>query len=156
MRIKLALASAVIAVAACAKGETPPAGDSAAPVAAETARAPITMASLAGRWNVNVMGESSDSVVTTNVSTFTDNPPGGSFRFPNGPEIPIRNVTVSGDSITYEAGPFASAVRPGMRVSNRVAMTMRDGNMVGNVTARYETTGPDSVRHFRLVATRAP
>ena len=125
------------------------------PVATETPQAPITLASVAGKWNVNVMGESSDSVVATNVATFTEDPAGWSFQFPSGPVIPIRNVTVAGDSIIYDAGPFASAVRKGMQVSNRVAVTLRDGNLVGNVTARYQTTGADSVRQFRIVGTRA-
>ena len=155
MRIKLRLTFAVIVVAACTKADTPPAADTSMPVATETPQAPITLASVAGKWNVNVMGQSSDSVLATNVATFTENPAGGSFRFPGGPLIPVRNLTASGDSITYEAGPFASAVRKGMRVSNRVAVTLRDGNLVGNVTARYQTTGPDSVRQFRLAGTRA-
>ncbi len=155
MRIKLLLASAVIVVAACTKADTPPAADTSMPVATETPQAPISLASVTGKWNVNVMGESSDSVVATNVGTFTEDPAGWSFQFPGGPVIPIRNVTVSGDSITYEAGPFASAVRKGMQVSNRVAVTLRDGNLVGNVTARYETAGPDSVRRFRIAGTRA-
>jgi hypothetical protein len=156
MRIKLLLASAVIVVVACTKSDTPPAADTSAPVATEAPQAPVTLASVAGKWNVNVMAQSSDSVVATNVATLEGDPAAWSFRFPGGPVIPIRNVTVSGDSITYEAGPFASAVRKGMKVSNRVAMTLRDGKLVGNVTARYQTTGPDSVRQFRIEGTRAP
>ncbi|MFN2400083.1 MAG: hypothetical protein ABR543_15795 [Gemmatimonadaceae bacterium] len=154
MRIKLLLASAVLVVSACTKADTP-AADTSMPAATETPQAPITLASVAGTWNFNVMGQSSDSVVATNVATFTEDPAGWSFRFPGGPAIPIRNVTVAGDSITYESGPFASAVRKGMQVSNRVAMTLRDGNLVGNVIARYQTTRPDSVMQFRLTGTRA-
>lgn len=156
MRTRLLLASVAFGVAACTKSDAPPASDTAMPVATETPLAPISLASVAGKWNVNVMGESSDEVLATNVSTFTEDPAGSSFRFPGGPEIPIRNVKVSGDSITYEAGPFASAVRRGLQVSNRSAVTLRDGNLVGHVTARYQTTGPDTVRQFRIVGTRAP
>jgi len=155
MRIKVLLPAAVIVVAACSKTDTPPAADTSMAVVTETPQAPITLASIAGKWNVNVTGESSDSVVATNVTTFSEDPAGSSFRFPGGPAIPIRNVTVSGDSITYEAGPFASAVRKGMKVSNRVAVTLLDGNVVGNVRARYQTQGADTVRQFRIVGTRA-
>ena len=155
MRIKLLFASAIIVLAACTKADAPPAADTSMPVATETPQAPISLASVVGTWNVNVMGESSDSVVATNVATFSEDPAGSSFRFPGGPVIPIRNVTVAGDSITYEAGPFASAVRKGMQVSNRVAITLRDGNLVGNVIARYQTTASDSVLQFRLAGTRA-
>lgn len=156
MRTTLLLAAAVMSVAACTKSDTPPAADTSMPVATETPQAPITLASVAGKWNVNVLGESSDDVLATNVATFSEDPTASSFRFPGGPEIPIRNVKVSGDSITYDAGPFPSAVRRGLQVSNRVALTLRDGNLVGTATARYETTGPDTVRLFRLVGTRAP
>ncbi len=154
MRIKL-LASAVILVAACTKADAPPAADTSMPMATETPVAPITVASIAGKWNVNVMGPSSDSVMATNVATFEGDPASWSFQFPGGKAIPIRNLAVSGDSITYEAGPFASAVKKGMQVSNRVAVTLRDGSMFGNVIARYQTTGPDSVLHFRIMGTRA-
>ncbi len=154
MRFKL-LASAVILVVACTKADAPPAADTSIPMATETPVTPITVASIAGKWNMNVMGPSSDSVVATNVTTFSEDPAGSSFRFPGGPAIPIRNVTVSGDSITYEAGPFASAVRKGMKVSNRVAVRLLDGNVVGNVRARYQTQGADTVRQFRIVGTRA-
>ena len=155
MRVKLFLASVAILVAACTKADAPPAADTSMPVATETPPAPITIASVAGKWNVNVMGQSSDSVVATNVANFDGDPAGWSFQFPGGPAIPVRNVTVSGDSIIYEAGPFASAVRKGLQVSNRVAVTLRDGNLVGDVIARYQTTGPDSVMQFRIAGTRA-
>ena len=155
MRIKLRLAFAVIVVAACTKADTPPAADTSMPVATETPQAPITLASVAGKWNQNVMGPSSDSVLVTSVATFDGDPAGWSFQNLGGPVIPIRNVTVSGDSITYEAGPYASPVRKGVKVSIRVAMTTRDGNIVGNVTARYQTKEPDSVRQFRIAGTRA-
>lgn len=155
MRIKVLLASAVVVVAACTKADTPPAADTSMSVATETPQTPITLASVAGKWNVNVMGQSSDSVVVKNVTTLTEDPAGWSFQNLGGPVIPIRNVTVSGDSITYEAGPYASPVRKGMQVSIRVAVTLRDGNLVGNLTARYQTKDPDSVRQFRIAGTRA-
>jgi hypothetical protein len=39
---------------------------------------------------------------------------------------------------------------------SRTVSRLQDGKLVGATTARYKTSGPDTVAHFRFEATRAP
>jgi hypothetical protein len=129
-------------LAGCAKSDTEVAVDSAAPAAAVAAApAAVSLADVAGKWNVQVKAD----------------PAGWTFAFPNREPLPMTNVVVAGDSITTDAGPFDSSVRSGTKVSNAHSVVrMQDGNLTGTVLVRYETTGPDSVSRLRLRGTRAP
>jgi hypothetical protein len=156
---RLLLASCCAAfLAGCAKSDTEVAADSAAPASSMVAApAAVSLADVAGKWNVQVMGESSDSVLTTYVLDAKGEPAGWTLTFPNREPIPMTNVVAAGDSIVTDAGPFDSAVRSGAKVTNvRSVVRMQGGNMVGTAIARYETTGPDSVARLRLQGTRAP
>ena len=115
----------------------------------------MSLESLAGKWNFRVMAMDNDSTLTTHVLTASADPAGWSFLQPNGENVTVRNVTIAGDSITSEAGPFSSGVRSGARVKDlRTTYRLQDGKLVGVTTAKYETTGPDSVRQFRLEGTK--
>lgn len=155
MRFTALLGCAVV-LAGCAKADAPPADTIAAvetPAVAE-GPAPISLASLAGKWDVKIMGASSDSVLTTYVLDATDST-AWSFTFPKRPSVPMRITSVSGDSITTEAGPFESAVRKGgVKVRTTSTVRLKDGKMVGTTTARYVTTGPDSVAALRMEGTK--
>lgn len=152
---RIAMLGCALLVAACNTRDAPPAADTATVVAAHAAPAAMSLADLAGKWNFRVMGMDNDSTLTTHVLTASADPAGWSFLQPNGTSVPVRDVTVAGDSITSVAGPFASGVRAGMRVSElRTTYRLKDGKLVGVTTARYETTGPDSVRQFRLEGTK--
>ena len=152
----VALLTCVVLVAGCSTKEAPPAADTTAAVApAETAPAALTLESLAGTWNFRVMGMDNDSTLTTHVLTASADPAGWSFVQPSGEKVVVRDVVVAGDSVTSVAGPFASGVRSGMKVRDlRTTYRLQDGKLVGVTTARYETTGPDSVRQFRLEGTK--
>ena len=154
MRI-IALLGCALLVAGCSTKEAPPAADT-TPVAAEPA-APgaLTLESLAGTWNFRVMGMDNDSTLTTHVLTASADPAGWSFVQPNGDKVVVRDVVIAGESITSVAGPFSSGVRSGMKVKDlRTTYRLQDGKLVGVTTAHYETTGPDSVRQFRLEGTK--
>lgn len=155
MRITALLGCAVL-VAGCSTKETPPAADTTPVAAAEPAAPPaLTLESLAGTWNFRVMPMDGDSTLTTHVLTASTDPAGWSFVQPNGDKVVVREVIVAGDSITSVAGPFSSGVRSGMKVRDlRTTYRLQDGKLVGVTTARYETTGPDSVRQFRLEGTK--
>ena len=121
----------------------------------EEAPAGISLADMAGTWNVRGKMEGSDStVVTYDLSIAPDG--SGSIRFPGREPIPVRLVAVEGDSVVTEAGPFESALRKGVQVSTHVVSRMQDGKLVGTTVARYQTTGPDSVARLTFEGIRAP
>jgi len=157
MRIMTMLGFAAV-IAGCAKSDAPPAADTGMamePAPASVAPAALSLADVAGKWNVRVMGETSDSTLTTYVLTATADTAGWVFSFPNGKPIPMRVTSVSGDSIVATAGPFPSSLRKGARVSTVGTFRMQDGKMVGTTIARYPGAGADSVARLRIEGTRA-
>ena len=155
MRRIAMLGCALLVVAGCSKKDEAPAADTTPVVAAPAEPAPITLESVAGTWNTNVMGMDNDSVLTTHVLTASADPAGWSFVQPNGEKVAVRDVTAAGDSITSTAGPFSSGVRKGAKVRELHSVyRLQDGKLVGTVHARYDTTGPDSVRTFRTSGTK--
>ena len=118
----------------------------------------LALADLAGRWNVRSVPESgSDTSATTYVLTTTSDTTGWTVTFPNRARpIPARVVATDGDSVVTEAGPFESARRRGVQVRTRNVMRLQNGRLTGMTTARYQTTGPDSVLRLRIEGTRAP
>ena len=157
MRIMTILGFAAV-IAGCAKSDAPPAADTGMamePAPASVAPAALSLADVAGKWNVRVMGETSDSTLTTYVLTATADTAGWVFSFPNGKPIPMRVTSVSGDSIVATAGPFPSSLRKGARVSTVGTFRMQDGKMVGTTIARYPGAGADSVARLRIEGTRA-
>ena len=150
MRHAVLLGSAVI-LAACSRADSPPATDTA--TAVSEAPAASSLASFAGTWDVNVMPEGSDSVATTHVLNVTD-PAAWRLEFSDRPGAPIHVTGMRGDTVLAEAGPFESGVRRGVQVRTTNAYWLQDGKIMGRTTARYETTGADTVRHFHSVGTR--
>ena len=153
MRFFVSLCCAAV-VAGCSKPDAPPAQDTTA--VAAPAPAPISLAEVAGKWTIRTMAENSDSVLVTSEMTATADTSGWMTMIPGRPAMATRVVEVAGDSITTEFGPFESVLRPGVQVTTRSVMRLRDGKLVGSLVARYVTTGADSVTRLRLEATRAP
>jgi hypothetical protein len=122
--------------------EDTPRGEEAAPAA-------VSLADMAGTWHVSSKVEGSDKVVTYDL-VITDGKDGWMLKFPNRDPIPVRVLSVEGDSVVSEAGPFESVLRPGTQVRTSVVTRLRDGKLVGTNTARYEVSGPDTVAilHF--------
>ena len=141
-------------IAGCSTKEAPPAADTTTAVAPAEPAA-LSLESVAGTWNFNVMPMDKDTILTTHVLTASADPAGWSFLQPNGENVKVRDVTLAGDSITAVAGPFTSGVRAKMTVKDlRTTYRLQDGRLVGVTTAKYETTGPDSVRQFRMEGTK--
>jgi hypothetical protein len=153
MRFFVSLCCAAV-VAGCSKPDAPPAQDTTA--VAAPAPAPISLAEVAGKWTVRTMAENSDSVLVTSEMTATADTSGWMTMIPGRPAMATRVIEVAGDSITTEFGPFESVLRPGVQVTTRSVMRLRDGKLVGTLIARYPTAGADSVVRLRLEATRAP
>ncbi len=124
--------------------------------AAPAAPAPIALADVAGKWTVTLKPESGDSTILTFEMVATGDTSGWAFNFPKRKPVPVRVVAVDGDSVVTEAGPFESLLRKGVQVTSRTVNRLQDGKLMGATTARYATSGPDSVAQFRFEGTRAP
>jgi hypothetical protein len=155
MRV-LSLSLAALLAAACTKPDAVPAADTTA-VTQEPAAPTLSLADIAGRWNVAATPETgTDTTPTLYTLTTTAGTDGWTIEFVNRPgTIPVRNVVVDGDSVSNEAGPFESNRRAGVQVSTRSVMRLVDGRLVGTTRASYATTGADSVLMLRTEATRA-
>jgi hypothetical protein len=140
--------------AACGGGEK--AADTTMTPATPAAAAPISLADVAGRWNVEAKGETSDSVLVRYVMTATADTTGWTITFPDRPPVPVRIVAVEGDSIRISAGPYQSVLRRGVSVTTAGALRLRDGRLVGLTVATYSGGGPDSLLRVRVEGTRAP
>ena len=141
---------------ACSKPEQQPAQDTTA-TAAPTPPAPppgISLADVAGKWAMTTMTEKGDSTLLKYELVATADTTGWTFNFPKRKPVPAH-VTVSGDSIVLEAGPFESLLRKGVQVTTHGVARLQDGKLVGTTVARYVTHGPDSVRNLRFEGTRA-
>ena len=124
--------------------------------AMEEAPAAISLADLAGTWNVRSTVEGDESTVVTYDILATSDQSGWSLKFPNREPIPVRVVAVEGDSVVTESGPFESQLRKGVQVSTVVVNRLADGKLVGRTTARYQVSGADSVTYLNFEGTRAP
>ena len=154
---RVAIYSFIAILAGCGKSKEQPAPDAAAAApAAPAAPAPISLADVAGTWNMRTMPESSDSVLVTFQLVASADASGWTLNFPNRKPLPMRVVAVSGDSIVTEAGPYESVLRKGVQVTTHQVMRLQDGMLMGTTIARYATSGPDSVLHLRAAGTRAP
>jgi len=123
--------------------------------AAPAAAAPINLTDIAGKWNTRAVPVSGpDTSATTSVMTATATTSGWTITFP-GRSAPIpQRVTVSGDSIIVDAGPYPSVRRKGQQVTTHSVMRMQNGDLVGETVAHYAVKTADSVLVLRTVSTR--
>lgn len=141
----LAMVLGAVLLTSCSKPETPP---------AEAAAPGINLADLTGTWNMEVRGETGDSVLTS--GTIVVGADGSwTMNLPNRPPMPTQ-ATADGDSVMTVAGPFESVLRPGTQVTTHGVMRMVEGRLEGTLVAHYATAGADSVVRLRSTSTRAP
>jgi hypothetical protein len=155
---RVALASStILLVAACAKSEAPPTDTTAAMTPASApAPAALSLADVAGKWQMsNVPMSGADTSPTNFVLTATADTTGWMLEFPSGVKVPLQ-VSVNGDSIITRSETFASQRRKSTKVRTESVMRLQDGKMVGVTTAHYDTKGADSVLQLRGSGTRIP
>ena len=157
MRI-LTLSFCIAFLVACAKVDRDAETDSAAGATETPAAATISLADIAGKWDVTAKPESgTDTTSTKYTLTATATNEGWTIAFPNRPQpVAVRVVAVEGDSIVTEAGPFQSVRRAGVQVTTRNVLRKDGDRMTGSTRARYQSTGADTVLTLRTEATRAP
>lgn len=143
-------------IVGCAPREEQPAADTTAAVS--TGPAPISLADLAGTWDMTTSREGSDSVLVSFQMMMTADTTGWMQHLPNRDPIPVRVVAVAGDSVVTEAGPHESVLRPGVQVSTQSVMRLQNGQVVGTTVARYsgKGVGADSVLRLTTRGTRRP
>jgi hypothetical protein len=122
--------------------------------ATTTAPTPINLADVAGTWNMNSVPTTGDATPTTSVVVATGNTSGWTITFPGGKPIPMR-ITVDGDSIITDVGPYPSVRRKGVQVTTHGVMRLQSGSLVGSNTAHYKVKTADSVLVLNSTATRA-
>jgi hypothetical protein len=103
----------------------------------------IKLPDIAGVWDYRATVGS--NAVVASVLTTTATRTGWTIRHDTDPLVPVRIVAVDGDSITAEAGPYASTLRPGQTVALlHVVLHYHHDTMTGTFEARYASG--DSVR----------
>jgi hypothetical protein len=162
-RASLALAFTVAPIAALAQSTaaksavTKEAATKATPPKSTAATRPISIHDVVGRWAMQVMLTSGDSTLVTHEMNVTPDLSGWTITFPGRAPIPVRVVTMAGDSIVTAVGPYESVLRSGgVQVTTRGVYRMRRGRLVGTTVAHYATTRPDSVLRVRVVGKRIP
>ena len=151
----IGLAAGLLLLAACAPKPEQQAATKDTTSAAMGAGAPaaVSLATLAGKWNMATMTATSDSVILSYELTADAN--GMTLTFPGRPPVTARVVSIGGDSIVTEAGPYESALRKGVQVTTNSVMHPVDGKLVGTTVAHYNTKGADSVLNLRMEGSRA-
>jgi hypothetical protein len=154
----IAICVCAAVLAGCAKKDDAAVDTTADTSAVTTAPTPtpVNLADVAGKWNMRAVPTSgTDTTPTNSVITATATTSGWTVTLPGRPPVPMR-VTVDGDSIMTEAGPYASVRRRGVQVTTNGVMRLEGGSLVGRTTAHYKVSTPDSVLVLTSTATRAP
>ena|SRR5690242_4474389 len=163
-RVAVACSTALL-IAGCAKSDQvakdSAAGTAAAPAAATPAPTPapaatLSLADVAGKWQMRSVPESgTDTSATTYVMTATADTTGWMINFPSGVKVPLH-VTVSGDSLVQKTATFASQRRKGVKVSTDGVFRLQNGKLVGTTIAHYTKAGADSVLRLHTEGTKLP
>ena len=158
---RIAICCSAAVLTACAKKDNAAVDTTASSSASTTttttaapAPAPVNLADFAGKWDVRSVPASGDTTPTTNVLTATSTTSGWSLKFPGRAAVPAK-ITVAGDSIEIDAGPYSSVRRKGVQVTTNGGFRIQNGNLVGSTTAHYKVKTADSVLVLNSTGTRA-
>jgi hypothetical protein len=143
-----------VASIACAKADTAVDTTAAAP-ATPPAPPPITAADVRGNWTVVGKNATTDSTLVTYDLAAT-NDTAWTVTFANGQKVPVKILSISGDSIVSHMGPYNSVLRRGVRVETHNVMRLQDGKLVGTAVATYNVKTADSVVTIKMEGTRKP
>lgn len=122
-RASMVLVTLVAGMTAGARGQQPKA---------------LTMADIAGVWDARTMVGPKDSVVVTDVLTITADGKGWTMAFPNRTEaVPVRVMSMAGDSVDTDAGPYPSVLRTGQMVTVHMMVHFKGDSMWGTALAYY-------------------
>jgi len=111
----------------------------------------IKLSDVAGTWDGKSMVGPKDSVFATWVLTATADGKGWTEKLATRGPYPLRIITMGGDSIVTEMGPYPSVLRRGQMVRTRHFRHFKGDTMTGSFEAHYATG--DVVRG-KIAATR--
>lgn len=158
---RIAICCIAAVLAACAKKDNTAATDTSSMMASSsasttttTAPAPVNLADVAGKWDMRAVPVTGDTTPTTYVLTATSGTTGWKITFPGRAPVAAR-ITLAGDSIEIDAGPYPSVRRKGVQVSTTGGLRLQNGNLVGTNTAHYKVKTADSVLVLNTTGTRA-
>ena len=158
---RIAICCSAAVLAACAKKDNAAIDTTASSSASTTtetatapAPAPVNLADFAGKWNLRSVPATGDTTPTTYVLTATSTTAGWSLKFPGRAAVPAT-ITVAGDSVEIDAGPYSSVRRKGVQVTTNGGLRVQNGNLVGTITAHYKVKSADSVLVLNTTGTRA-
>jgi hypothetical protein len=157
---RIAICCSAAVLASCAKKDnaaidtTASSSASTTSMATTPAPAPVNLADFAGKWDVRSVPVSGDTTPTTYVLTATSSTTGWTIKFPGRAPVAAR-VTVAGDSVEIDAGPYPSVRRKGVTVTTNGGLRVVNGGLVGTNTAHYKVKTADSVLVLNTTGTRA-
>ena len=159
---RIAICCSAAVLAACAKKDNAAVDTTATSSASTTsttttapAPAPVNLADFAGKWDVrSVPASGTDTTPTLYVLTATSGTTGWTLTFPGRKPIAAK-VTVAGDSVEIDAGPYPSVRRKGVTVTTNGGLRIKNGGLVGSTTAHYKVKTADSVLVLNSTGTRA-
>ena len=121
-----------------------------ADTAATTPTASLSAA--AGKWQTRAINEAGATVGTAELQA-TGNTAGWTLTFPKRKPIPLRVVSVGGDSVVTEAA-YESFDHKHAQIRSHAVNRFQGDKMMGTLEAHIQTGGVDSVIHARLEGTR--
>jgi hypothetical protein len=134
--------------------QSEPAEEPADELPADTvAAAAISLADIAGTWDMRAVPVSGDTTATVFQIEVTAG--GVTYLLPDRDPIQAM-VTTSGDSVMMDAGPYESVRRAGLMVSTNSVYRLEGDRLVGSIVAHYTTADADSVLNLTVAGTRAP
>ena len=156
---RIAICCSAAVLAACAKKDnaaidTTASSSASTTTSTTTAPAPVNLADFAGKWDVRSVPATGDTTPTTYVLTATSGTTGWTIAFPGRAPIAAK-VTVAGDSVEIDAGPYPSVRRKGVQVTTNGGLRIKNGGLVGSTTAHYKVKTADSVLVLNSTGTRA-
>jgi hypothetical protein len=156
MRRVLMIVPVVVAVAACAKTETPAADTAAAmaPAVAPAAAPAMTEADVVGTWKGTNMPMGSDSVV----AKWTQVCAAGSCKGTvEGSKVTIQAAyTLSGDSAVGVSQPFASPAAKGAKVIDNWVVRVKGDSATGTGAMKLASKPDSVVMRYHFAGSRAP
>jgi len=143
---------AAMTLVACGRGDDEMVADS---PAAAIMPAPLTFSDFAGRWNIQLLGDMSDSVLATYELNATADGSSWTLTPAGGEPVPVR-AAVEGDSLLIDAGPYKSTTPANVDVTTHGVSRLEGGMLVGTFVSQYAMAAGDSVVRGRLRGTRVP
>jgi hypothetical protein len=147
---------AAITLLACSKSEqTTTKADSGMPV--PMAPKSVSATDFAGTWTIKTMNEKGDSVLVTSELVATADTMPWMLHLPNRPPIQVKILSMGGDSVVAEAGPYESVLRKGVKVTTHFVYHLQDGMLKGTIIGHYAgVKTADSVRTMPIEGTKKP